>query len=66
MAKTITLFICFVFIVSCNSQKTDQKEKRPLVSDKVMQFLGEKNFKLVENTQTVIQFNTRKDEEERK
>ncbi len=60
MLRAILFIICLVFIVSCNSQKTDKSQKDDLLSEKLHLFLGEDDFKILESTEIIVRFDIQK------
>ncbi|WP_396636085.1 hypothetical protein [Maribacter sp. R77961] len=60
MLRAILFIICLVFIVSCNSQKRQFKEKRETNSHKIIELIGIKNFNTLINTKIIIQFDIKK------
>ena len=54
MIRAFTALVCLVFMLSCNCQKPVKKEEKELSSDEISQFLGEKNFKILQQSKTIV------------
>lgn len=64
MVKNLLATFCLIFLVSCNCQRTTNKEKssddKQISSDKIKVFLREKNFDIVSSANLVVVFDITK------
>lgn len=60
MLRIVPKIICLVFIVSCNSQKTDRSQKEDFGVEKLHSFLGEDDFSILESTEIIVRFDIQK------
>lgn len=60
MLKILIAISSFIFAISCNCQNLLKQEDHGIVSEKVLNLLGEKNFIILQNTEIILQFDIRK------
>jgi len=54
------VFICFVFISSCNSQRPERKQEIGVKNSKIKEFLDNDSFEKLRDARIIVQFEIEK------